>query len=525
MTDSVADGHTMAWFGVSSEMVHSRSNATAGGPRVFLSVIEGEDRMRFCHACGHRLEIVGKFCSFCGAQQLLPGSEAASPATSSGPLNQEFSAPANQWVQPPAQRVEPEPFVVSPQVGPQPSVPPSTVSLTSLLTGPVVRDLAAALLLALALGLTWDFSGSGGENTWVLLTVLLSLLGIGATYVLRPSVIGRTVPVDQISVLRLTAVVPLLLVILVTMVRGLTAQGGIGIAVAVAAAAVVLAGQHDAGRLSGGPIPWARISGGLYLGVGAWVVIAVVTVTREVLGSLWGWSIVAPILATGVIFVVVGLRVLRRMASEWAGGLIVAGSLLIAALFISDALNETGGYVASRVSADPTVGGMMTLTLMAAAASLGPGVYRSLVPQMVGETRWVQAVIGLLGLVSILALSIFLQLLFFLIETQRSGLARMDVKVVLAVVLAGLSVAALILCRQRLVADPAAGRRLTVWVMVGLFLAAVVLDAASTSALTTYVLTVHFVVPVVTIGFLTIPPDVRRAFGPMLPATKSSPTV
>lgn len=617
--------------------------------------------MRFCHACGQRLEGADRFCPSCGAQQLTPDGEATGPAPGAGPgsgpmpmsgpgsgpmpmtgpvdpspyeppvpghpspqgspgqpdhavppaaatvphpaagqaptaspapgyppaaptgpmptypsgadqANQQPSPPGtglpNQQPYPPGagqpyppgaagqpypaapghppQYQTPYPptsapaYPAPPHPGPgQPyaPAPPSTyppaqpapgagqpppLALTQLFTGPVIRDIVAAVLLITALVTTWDYSGTGGDDTWVLLSALLAFVGIGATYVLQPSVIGRTVPAEQVGLLRIGTVVPLLLVILVTLVRGLTQDRGIGLAVALAAAAVVLVAQHDTSTQGRGVLPWAAISGALYLGVGAWVVLSILIEAREVLGSLWGWAFILPILAMGLLFGIVGFRVLRRVASEWAGGLIFAALLLVAFLIVTDSMSGAGSW-ASRADANPIVGGLMTPMLMAAAASVGPGVYRSLQPAMQGETRWVQAVVGILGLAGILGGASVLQLLLLLIEMSRAGGSASNAQGIIALILMLSTVAMLWICRHWLLVDPVAGRRLTIWAMVILSLLALVLYAATDTRLDAYLLVLSFLMPISVVGLLTIPADVRRAYGPILPAPAAQP--
>lgn len=386
-----------------------------------------------------------------------------------------------------------------------------------MLTAHLVRDLLTVMLLIMALVLPWNYDGPGAQSTWVVLSVLLALAGLGATYALRPSVIGASVPVEQIAIIRRASAIPLILVIIVTLVQGLAQEQGIGIAVAAGAAAVVFIAQHQAGRATSAA-GWTLAAGALYVAAGVWVLVSLLSVLRGNLTSLLGWGMILPFASVGIIVVLVGVGLLRGSAPQWAGGLAFVGMLLLAFLAVADALGGASTYIAARVAAEPTVGGLMTLTLMAAAASLGPGVYGTLTPAMRGANRWIQAAIGLVGLATILAAASFTQMLLVVIETQRSGVS-VSVDAVLVMVLALLLTAALVVCRARLIAAPALGRRLTVWLMAASGVLALVLYAATSTELNPYVLTLYFLIPGAVSALLTIPADVREKYGPIIPAS------
>ena len=193
----------------------------------------------FCGHCGAQHEGQGGFCGHCG-QSLQ---EAAPPPQQPPAYQQPPAAPPAYQQPPPA-----PPGYYPPQQGyyaPQPRVNP-------FIGWPIsdyLRDGAALFCLFATLGMPWHIEAEykAGEQWWVVISVLLSVLSLAAPYVAK----SRLVPAwtsTHFRLLKLGLNVPLLASVLAALIAELISQGkldegGLGVGIAMSLAGCALAVQ------------------------------------------------------------------------------------------------------------------------------------------------------------------------------------------------------------------------------------------------------------------------------------------
>lgn len=501
--------------------------------------------MPFCHACGQHLVTDGRYCQHCGTRQepVYPVSTEPPPpvsvtqpipvaaAQSSGvsqthPVATTEAIPAPA-VSPSATTTEGSTAVGGTAVGgpgPDVSVPGSGPGMP---TARAVRTGLAAVLLVLSLLTRWDAVGNGGDLSWTLLALLAALVACAVPYLLRPAVLDRHVPPGQLDAVIALLIAPVVLVAVVTMVRGLAQDRGVGTGVAFAVAAAVLLAQSREGDAPPARIPavWRTVAAALYLAAGLWGLTGVAVLVGSsgagdysfaATSVVAAWALVAPLLGLSGAVGWVGVQLFRRDASAWAGGLALAACLVVAFVALSEAGGVGAGAGPGSWSIDAALGGMAVLSVAGATASCAGGVRGQLTPPMSLGVGWVQAALGVLTVAAIGGVGLVLQAALT-VATVRSLGAPDRLTPIWFLALSAVAVAALLAARVVLGRRPGRGRAATIGLTTGVVLLAIVGYAVTEASVGFLGLVVYFLGPLTVMAMVSLPPSVRAHYGPLIP--------
>lgn len=198
----------------------------------------------YCGHCGAQHDGQGGYCGSCGQplQQAAPP-----PPPPYQPPPQQQQAPYQAPPPPPQQYYPPQ------QGYPYPYPPQPTVPKVNPFVGwPVadyVRDAAALFCLFAALGMPWHIEADykGGQQWWVVISALLSVASLAVPYVAKARVVPAWTP-THFRLLKLGLNVPFLASVLAALIDELinakeVAEGGIGVGIAMGLAGCALALQ------------------------------------------------------------------------------------------------------------------------------------------------------------------------------------------------------------------------------------------------------------------------------------------
>lgn len=501
--------------------------------------------MGFCTQCGYKFTAPANYCPRCGSaatptpqaseagqdqtipREAMAGSAAAGPSVGIGdptiaralPSSDSLAQPSPAAVLPSAggETVRPRLAPVFPPTqGPTHSTPGVTGVAFAPLTWPTGTPRVAAGIALLVSSCFGAWSAYHAYSTFAI-AILASAIAIAASAISLVPALRQSVPTLNLGCL--LGLSPLALVLSYTLVRTLVPFNGEmsgrdtpGLGMALAGSGLVILMQQllpanpRLGRL------WKRVCLGLLASSTLWGLVAVSDIFRSgFTGMFSSFLITAGLVIFAVTVLLPGwfaVQIARGRASDWAAAMIL-GMGLVAALFLASFTDNDYS----------SLGGWFTLFLWGLAAGSSPLVADQMSPPLEGASRWFQTSAGLLVLsAGGLGLSALLSLLV-LREFQSAELIFTAL-----VALAG-CVGALV-CRSLLARNLPMGRRYTVlWAVVtgGINLVLILtrlseLDLLSTLAPTELALALvpSLAVPLVLVGFLTLPPSVR-ALGPILP--------
>ncbi len=516
---------------------------------------------RFCGFCGAPSE-GGSFCTSCG--QRFPDAAAAPepeapeapsddtdrtpPAPQPPPARQSISPYAPPPARPSAQPVSPQPTwqpgtpVPAPPPAARPSVPrpPVVNPFAGVPVGDYVRDVAAVVCLFATLGKPWDIDGDGTDHWWVILSALVAVASLAIPYVAASGVVpglGR----DQAQLLKLAANAPVVVCVLAAIVNDLVhatefLEGGLGPGVALALAGALFAAQPRAAdedlALRDDRRWWAVTC---TLAVAA-VVVSVAQFAAFVLRDLTGEAflldepaelmslLVAPLL---LVLLVYGWSA-REAVTRHFSGVLVFGTAGLTAAGVALLTGDSGDGVFSAYSGlgpierwDSPVGGVFALSAAGALALSRPSLRVARPAHPI--TGWLHTARLAFGLVAGGAALVAISLLLSLIAADSyPGAAIADAAMWLVVAVVSCVIVALLsgatLNRLSVVSLAAAVP------ILGIVLVAVgrsgddftvYLGAATTALL--------FTLPALAICALTIPVQLRRTYGPLLPERAAPP--
>jgi hypothetical protein len=187
----------------------------------------------YCAHCGAEHVSEGGFCAHCG-QPIQPG----------------VAAPPTHQPPPPTYdpQMYPQPSPALPRYPPQP-VPPKVNPFLGWPVGDYVRDAAALFCLFATLGMPWhiEIDDKASEQWWVVIAVLLSVLSLAVPYVAKARVVPMWGPA-HFRLLKLGLNVPFLASVLAAIINELIKvgepfEGGLGIGIAMGLAGCALAVQ------------------------------------------------------------------------------------------------------------------------------------------------------------------------------------------------------------------------------------------------------------------------------------------
>ena len=208
----------------------------------------------FCGHCGAQHDGQGGFCGNCGQPVQAAAPPPQPPAYQPPPQQPPVYQPPPPYQPPPAyqpQGYPPQPPQGYPPQGyypPQPAVP----KVNPFIGWPIadyVRDGAALFCLFATLGMPWHIEADdkGGEQWWVVISVLLSVASLAVPYVAKARVVPAWGP-THFRLLKLGLNVPFLASVLAALIDelinvGELAEGGFGVGIAMGLAGCALALQ------------------------------------------------------------------------------------------------------------------------------------------------------------------------------------------------------------------------------------------------------------------------------------------
>ncbi len=337
-----------------------------------------------------------------------PQSAAFPPEPATMPVVPPSAAAPAQVPHPAPQPHAPRP----PRPAPAYASPPTAQAVNPLAgTRPadVLRDVVAAFLLLLSLGLRWDAWRDATARVDVVLITLLSVFSLAVPYLGRLGAIGGGWTTARIRLARLLLNAPYLVMVVVYLVldavRGgeLGIEGGIGAAVGVGLAGALLAAQPREAELAvrpdgarpGGAWRWVVAAIGAVIAAGA-IGGLVATLVRE-RDDLTLTGLLVAVLATLLTLTLVAAPVVGAVAGSPAWRIVLVG--LGAAAIVLLLLADRGVLLRSDVESVHLTGFGWVLWPAAAAAALAPGLRLGV--DHGPRARWFGAAVGLLTLVAV----------------------------------------------------------------------------------------------------------------------------
>lgn len=456
--------------------------------------------MRFCTQCGSELQ-GGKFCGECGAPV---GGHAAGPD----------------------QRPSGTPEAVTPD--PVPRAPGRTVQGPSE-EQPVARDITAwiypvlsAVLFLGVLFTPWSLAWRGVDapSVWVVLATLLAIAAavvVLAERQLAPWLKQVPLPLSQ---LRLIALAPLALLVLIELVRMLGEFHGLGPGVLLALGGIVLTAAPLV--LDGKGETRVKIAAGLLGAAGVLSLWPIITAGQE-LGSDVGFIVFTVMLIQlGMIaWWVFGLT--RRSFAEWAGMALV-GVFLLFALF-----SEAGTGLTAASSLFTIYGLVLVLFVAGLALALAPGTMHLMKVPTDRADRWLHVGVGILGLSIIVGAWIALMSLLVTSFVGQLG-GGVPAELILMVLFGVAMAVGSWYGRRQLFTRPARGRIVTLALAGAAALLTVVsalgIQSESAGSLVDIsagdVLLPGLLIPAILAGLMFMP-AVTKKYGPVLQGVASSP--
>lgn len=363
-----------------------------------------------------------------------------------------------------------------------------------------VRDVVAALLLLISLGLQWDTAHQANERIDVILITILSVFSLAAAYLARLGALGHGWHPGRIRLTRLLLNAPYVVLVLVYLAidiaRGgdLGLEGGVGAAIGVGLAGAVLAAQpreSEAGERSG--TPWLGVTAflGAVIGVGALAGLVATAVRNvdDMRAVTLIWAILLTLITLALVVVPIVGTVVRD--ASWRLVLVALGGAAVVLLMTAD-----NGYVLGlEVESFHGLGFGYVLWPAAAAAAAAPGV-RRLMSDHGRRARWIGAAVHLLTLVLVVGV---LQIALLVVELVDTGDLRRG-SLVATLVLTVIYVLAALIARSALAQNQPQGTAIAfvvaaVLLLVGLITLAIL--AGDDAAEAGYVDQIFaFVVPV-----------------------------
>ena len=431
------------------------------------------------------------------APEPTPAPASAAPAASEAPTAA-YAAPSG--TAPARTSVYPTAAYPAAPAGPvAPAAPRPQISFAGLTAGDYLRDVVAALLLLISLGLRWDYANVAVDRIDVVLITIVSVFSLAVPYMARMGALGQGWTAGGVRWVRLLANAPYFVLVAVYLVIDILnggyrdTGGGIGVALGVGLAGAILAAQPREGEL--GP-DGARRRGGLWYwvvaGLGAIIIAGaiaslVITVvdrrdTIEVRELIAGLLLVAGVLVL-VVLPVIGTLVRN---GSWRLVLLTLGGAAALLLILADGgrLHELPVESFHRIA----FGYVLWPAVAAAAAS--PSVRRAMREQAPRD-RWVRAAVRLLT-VALLACAVQVGLLILGITQSYSRGALVAVLVLTVLYAMGA-----IIVRSALAQNQPSAAGVAYGVAAGLFLLGLInLAVASGDFLISYLdLVLALVVP------------------------------
>lgn len=404
------------------------------------------------------------------------------------------------------------------------SVPPSRHPFADIRPGDYVRDVLALVLLIATFSMPWDSAGAAADRIHVVLVTLLTMASLTLPYLKRAGVLPESWSNAEVRVARTLANTPYFVVVALTIVVDIAAEGagsgGVGVGVGFGLAGAVLAAQARAADQDGEPAQgyaWRMVASGLVA-----VVIALTAVRLVVIlaglgdpGPTPEWDTVALSLLEPLIFLAVllvpAVGLLRAQAT--ARNLLVALGLV--AVVMGYWRMSEGGLGMPEVLSMRDGGPAELLWLPAAAAVSAAGVSSQLTP--VSSYRlWMDTALRSLGLAGVLA---GLSAVFWVVVVASVDFGRGTTITVLVLVLLALVTA--LVGRSSLRGDPGQGRPVALAAAAVLVLIAIIDLAVETAGpvglfgVSALVVSALFVLAAVIVLALTVPRAVRDALGPL----------
>lgn len=460
--------------------------------------------MKFCQYCGARLG-EGPYCGNCGRA---------------------VAAAATQPVVTDASATQPVPEGDHTRVQDQPvadaAVPPSRHPFGDIRPADYVRDIVALVVLIASLSMPWDAAGAAADRLHVVLVTLLSMASLALPYLRRAGVLPDGWGNAEVRVARALANVPYFVVVVLTIVIDIAAEGpdtgGVGVGVGFGLAGAVLAAQaraadHDADRDLGEL--WRMITLGLAAVVAALTVVRLVVVlVRLADAPVADWGAVTMALLEPLIFLaVLAVPVFGLLGRSASARIVLLSVGVTGAVLGLWRMSEGGGLQEVLIIRD--VGPMELLWLATAAAASAAGVAGRMAP-VSGYELWTGAATRALGLATVLA---GLSALFWVVVVTSFEEGRGTTITVLLLLL--LALIASVVGRSSVRANPRQGRPVALAVAAVLTLIVIVDLAVQTAGqfglLTISALTMTglVVLAALVVFALTAPKSVRDELGPV----------
>ena len=358
--------------------------------------------MNFCEFCGARLGS-GPYCGNCG--RAVSGAQ-SEPVVADASVTQPVDDPDATRVH--EARSEGDATRLHEQSLVDEAVPASRHPFGDIGVADYVRDAVALVLLIASLSMPWDATGEAADRLHVVLVTLLAMASLTLPYLRRAGVLPDGWGNAEVRVARVLANVPYFVVVALTIIIDIAANGpvagGVGVGVGIGLAGAVLAAQaraadhdgHGQGRL------WQTIAIGIAGVVVALTIVRLVVVLVR-LGDTpspdWGgvaMALLEPLIFLAVLLLpVVGVLARRSSARNVLVAVGVIG-LVMAFWRMSD------GSPLPTVLSMRDGGPMELLWLAVAAAISAAGVSRLMAPEPQLQT-WVGTAVRGLGLAAVLS--------------------------------------------------------------------------------------------------------------------------
>ena len=271
-----------------------------------------------------------------------------------------------------------------------------------------LRDVVAAALLLISLGLQWDVDHEANERIDVVLITILSVFSLAAGYLGRLGALGDGWRPGRIRLARLALNAPYFVMVLVYLAidiaRGgdLAFEGGVGAAIGVGLAGAVLAAQpreSEAGERSGRP--WlgvvAFLGAVIAVGAVAGMTAALVRQGEGIRVTFLLWAMLVTLITLVLVVVPIVGTVIRD--ARWRLVLLALGGAAVVLLMTAD-----DGYILGlEVETFHGLGFGYVLWPAAAAAAAAPGV-RRLMTDHGPRARWIGGAVQLLTLTLVVGL-------------------------------------------------------------------------------------------------------------------------